>query len=201
MNDHLSSMSTEEYLNCLYQASPPCVSQNWRLRFTDLRESSPHDLFALLHHIDQHVEINVDTVIRTWDGNIPVYWVRFQSITEALVARGFAVNAEGRYSVKVTGALVNKDLFNIAETEESNPHAPPPLPVNRWDNPLRLYTLPPSTPTTQPPTPDQTSPTAPTTTTTNAAVSTTTEQKTETSKRSLYERLQRTPLSERITTP
>ncbi|KAF4581376.1 hypothetical protein EYR40_002964 [Pleurotus pulmonarius] len=128
--------------NVLYQASPPLISTVWRLHFINPRESSQNDVFALLHYIDLHIAINVLTVVRTWDDSLPVYWILFETETQALVARGFATNAEGRQSVKVAGALVTVELFHLAEDEESHPHTTPPLEPNRWDKPLKIYSTP-----------------------------------------------------------
>ncbi|KAF4568140.1 hypothetical protein EYR40_010464 [Pleurotus pulmonarius] len=110
----------------LYHTSPPIVSPVWRLHFLNARESSPHDIFALLHYIDLHIVIHVQTIIRTWDDQVPIYWIRFEDAPQALVARGFAANVEGRGSMKVLRVLVNTDLFQLAEEEERNLHFPPP---------------------------------------------------------------------------
>ncbi|KAL4255913.1 hypothetical protein AB1N83_012111 [Pleurotus pulmonarius] len=126
----------------LYEASPPLISSIWRLNFSEQRESSPHDLFVLLRFINEYVEIVVVTVLRTWDNEVPVYWVRFQDTMQALVARGFITNAEGRHSVKVAGALVSSELFKLAEEEERNPQFVPPLATNRWEYPLRTQNAP-----------------------------------------------------------
>lgn len=131
-------------LAVLYQESPPIVSSVWRLHFINPRESSQNDVFALLHDVNIHVAINVKTVVRTWDDQIPVYWVLFEDAPQALVARGFATNAEGRNSIRVTGALVEEDLFRQAEEEERNPHFIPPIEPNRWDYPLLHFYVPPT---------------------------------------------------------
>lgn len=123
----------------LYQVSPPLLSPVWRLHFLDTRETSHNDVFALLNFINRHVAIHVLSVVRTWDEHTPVYWVLFGDTMQALVARGFAANAEGRRSVKVSGALVTLKLFHLAEEEERNPHIVAPIEPNRWDDPLRIY--------------------------------------------------------------
>lgn len=163
----------------LYQSSPPIISPVWRLRFSDHREASPYDLFALLHFIDRHVEIVVLTVVRTWNNDRPVYWVRFKDSSQALVARGFAVDAEGQLSVKVTGALVSLELFRQAEEEQYNPPTVAPLEINRWDYPLRMFATPSSTSV-------ESSPKSP------SAVTTTQPRRT------LQERIQHATLLERI---
>ncbi|KAG5222107.1 Integrase catalytic domain-containing protein [Salix suchowensis] len=132
--------------SALYQPSPPITSSVWRLQFRDHREASPYDLFTLLHFIDQHIKIVVLTVIRTWNNDRPVYWVRFKDSSQALVARGFAVDAEGQFSMKVTGALVSLELIRQAEEEEYNSPAVTPLEINRWNNPLQMFTTPSPTP-------------------------------------------------------
>ncbi|KDQ28697.1 hypothetical protein PLEOSDRAFT_1102740 [Pleurotus ostreatus PC15] len=123
----------------LYQASPPSLSPVWRLHFLDIRETSHNDVIALLYLIKRHVAIHVLSVVRTWDEHTPVYWVLFGNTMQALAARGFAANAEGSRSVKVSGALVPLELFHLAEEEERNPHAVAPIEPNRWDDPLRVY--------------------------------------------------------------
>ncbi|KAF7432650.1 hypothetical protein PC9H_004592 [Pleurotus ostreatus] len=169
--------------NTLYDAQQPLVSTVWRLYFLDQRESSPHDLFALLHYIDVHVAIHVFTVVRTWDGSTPVYWIKFRSVTEALVARGFATNAEDGLSVQVAGALVRESLFQLAEEAERNSRYKAPREPNRWDNPLKIYATPFNSPND-----DFTTP----------APSYTAAPKHPNSHRSLYDRLQRTSLAERL---
>ncbi|KAF4565467.1 hypothetical protein EYR36_002038 [Pleurotus pulmonarius] len=131
-------------LTTLYQASPPVVSSCWRLRFLDPRESSHNDLFALLHYINLHIEINVPTVLRTWDEQTPVYWIQF---------------GKRNHGVKVTGALVREELFQLAEEEELHPTFKAPIEPNRWDDPLKIYAIPTptKTPTHPPATPTNTS--------------------------------------------
>ncbi|KAF4563850.1 hypothetical protein EYR36_003094 [Pleurotus pulmonarius] len=183
-------------LTTLYQASPPVVSSFWRLRFLDPRESSHNDLFALLHYINLHIEINVPTVLRTWDEQTPVYWIQFGNVTEALVARGFASDAEGNHGVKVTGALVREELFQLAEEEELHPTFKAPIEPNRWDDPLKIYAI---------PTPTKT-PTHPPATPTNTSAESHTHQAAYNSEpepiisaRPLHERIQRASLLERLT--
>ncbi|KAL4256538.1 hypothetical protein AB1N83_014450 [Pleurotus pulmonarius] len=146
LTDITSNMTT-----ALYEASPPSISSIWRLHFVDHREASPHDLFALLRFIDQYLEIGVITVLRTWNDDLPIYWVRFENTMQALVARGFATNAEGQHSVKVTGALVSLELFRLAEEEEDNPQSTPPLATNRWDYPIQPQSAPSHDNSTKPP--------------------------------------------------
>lgn len=139
MDPHSERRPSDDSLAALYEASPPIVSPVWRLHFLNAREASQNDVFALLHAINRKVAINVKTVVRTWDEQTPIYWILFEDAVQALVARGFAANAEGENFAKVSGALVKRELFSLAEEEENNPLFVPPIATNRWDNPIQFF--------------------------------------------------------------
>lgn len=116
------------------------LSEFWRIDKLPSEIQSASDFLRLLQSAAKKIPFEVQQMLRTWQDDRAIYWMRFGDNNQAMRARGYLSCAGVLNSDGCDGPAVPEATYLLALEEVRNPEKRPGSPTNFWNIPVMLNT-------------------------------------------------------------